>query len=425
MKESHPWLLHLSTLHPKDMDLTLERVTKVGKALGVLKPSCPVVLVAGTNGKGSTIHALSLLLQQAGLRVGCYTSPHIRYFNERIRINGQCIDDASLEQAFEAVESHRDGTSLTYFEFTTLAAFWAFQQRPLDIVVAEIGLGGRLDAVNIMAPDLAIICSIGLDHQQWLGQTLNEIAAEKAGILRKNKPCIISAQANLPAITATIEALTCHAKRGGQDFFFQASNHQDKENSADTWCYDGDSITVPSHCLPKDSVSLALAAYQKLSSDIIMNLPSLSSVISALQGAVLTGRFSQVQSNPDIILDVAHNIPSCQRLKAQLDAAPQKRRIAVWAMLDDKNVEDIAGLLGSCFDAWFVPQLEHARACSQSRLVESLRAQGIEEIFAASSTTLAYEALQEYMNDTDQIIVFGSFITVSEFLEAMSNGNRL
>lgn len=416
MKDNDPWLAYLESLHPKNIDLGLDRIERVGQQQALFDLGCKVILVAGTNGKGSTIKALEALLLKAGLRVGCYTSPHILSFNERIQINGKPIDDDTLRMAFETIEKLRQDVSLTYFEFTTLAAFSIFKQAPIDVLLAEIGLGGRLDAVNTLTPDLSVITSIGHDHHEWLGDTLEEIGYEKAGILRSNTPCILSKQALVSSVLETAQDLNCNAVIEGKDFDWGLDLNQNKNHK---WCFGGDEFTVPVNNLPDNSISVALAAYQTLKNDAMPQLPPISEVQEALLNLSLFGRYQCIQQNPTIILDVAHNEDSCLLLKSRLEQLPRKGRLlAVWGMLEDKDIARVVALFKDTFDAWFVPQLQSQRACKTSKLVEMLSASKIDEIFELSSTKLAYKALLDFAEDTDQIIVFGSFFTVSEFLTA-------
>lgn len=414
MQDDHPWLRHLETLHHQAIDLNLERIQKVGEKGGLFDLDCKVVLVAGTNGKGTTVFALEKLLTQSGLSMGCYTSPHLVSFNERIQINGKLITDQALIEAFEVVEALRDNVPLTFFEFTTLAAFHFFKVNSPDILLAEIGLGGRLDAVNCLTPDLSIITSIGYDHQSWLGTTLEEIAAEKAGILRKNTPCVIGKDAQLPCLVEIADSLNCSSDIGGINFDWVTP--VSKTETDDEWRYHNQQYTVPEHHLPANSVSIALASYIRLTE--LLKLPAIEKLVDGLHHASMRGRFYTVSQSPEIIVDVAHNIDSCRLLKERLMRHVKTgRRFALWAMLNDKDINNTAHLFRDIFDAWYVPVIHSERAYTQDRLVESLEMSGIYKIFRVTSTKLAYEELLKKMNRTDQMVVFGSFYTVSEFLK--------
>lgn len=416
MKDDHPWLEYLSTLHAQAIVLSLERVQSIGNQHKLFDFNCPVVLIAGTNGKGSTLHALEQLLIKAGCRVASYTSPHIVHFNERIKINGSMIDDAALLEAFAAVERMRGQISLTYFEFTTLAAFYIFQNRAIDVVLAEIGLGGRLDAVNTLHPQLSIITSIGLDHQVWLGNTLEEIAIEKAGILRQGKPCILGQSAQLPVLLAHADQLSCQVHRSGVDHGWRLTQGETVFN-AKFWYFQDKEYAIPAHQLPPESVSSALAAYLHLQAE--MELPPLESVVACLQGLSLFGRFNILQLEPTIIIDVAHNQDSCALLKQKLACYPTTgQRHAFWAMLNDKEIFDVCASMRDVFDSWVVPQLDCSRATPVNELIDCLSKAGINKIFGAASTKLAYRKLLEIVKGHDQVIVFGSFYTVSAFLNA-------
>lgn len=416
MQDNHPWLKHLETLHQQTIDLSLERIRQTGEKAALFDMGCKVVLVAGTNGKGTTIHALETLLSQAGLSIGTYTSPHIVTFNERIKINGKFVSDEALIEAFEVIETLRGNIPLTFFEFTTLAAFYLFKKHSIDVLLAEIGLGGRFDAVNCLTPDLSIITSIGYDHQSWLGNTLEDIAREKAGILRKNTPCIIGKDANISSLMECVQALDLEdiCVAGGVDFDWLDLSKPLGETH-DVWSFNAQQVTVPSHNLPSNSVSLALAAYQHLST--ILTLPPIEMAAKQLNQASMMGRFYTLSESPQIIVDVAHNIDSCRLLKERLLRHPcNGRRLAVWAMLNDKDASHTVRLFHDVFDEWYVPDLAVERAYTQHELVELLCREGVSKVFAVNSTKLTYEAVIKNMDANDQMIVFGSFYTVSKFI---------
>ncbi len=411
MQDNHTWLRYLESLHPKTIDLTLERVKQVGKSAGLFHFDAKVILVAGTNGKGTTVCALNKLLRKANLSVACYTSPHVLEFNERISINDQCVSDAVLINAFEVIEKLRGDISLTYFEFTTLAAFYIFKQQPLDVLIIEVGLGGRLDAVNCLSPDLSLITTIAYDHQSWLGCDLDSIAKEKAGIFRENKPCIIGKSALIPSLVEHAKHLKCEIYADGRDFDWGL------ENNEMHWHFKNQHLSVPQHNLPNNSVSIALCAYKVLGT--MLALPDLNAVINSLERVSLLGRFYTVMQMPEMIVDVAHNEESCQLLKSRILAYDKPgKRFAVWAMLNDKEVDKVSDMFKDVFDAWYIPKLNSSRAFPQKMLVESLSSCGVNKIFCVDSTKLAYEMLIQEMKVQDQVIVFGSFFTVSEWLEA-------
>lgn len=405
------WLKYIESLHPKTMDLGLETVRQVGTRAGILQPHCPVVLVAGTNGKGSTIYALEKLLQCAGKKVGCYTSPHLSQFNERIRINGKDVSDQSLISAFEAIERYRKDIQLTYFEFTTLAAFYLFHQQvgSLDILLCEIGLGGRLDAVNCLEPDLSIITTIDYDHEDWLGNDLEKIAFEKAGILRQNKPCVLGKNVNQKSIADRIKELGCITYSSDKDFFSSDALHQN-------WSMQDISANVPQNDLPENSVSIALASYNILKS--VMSVQPLNEVVGCLNNFFMPGRYQRMGTNPQIILDVAHNRQSCDYLKQRLIENTSKsgkgKRIAVWAMLEDKPIEYVAKTFKSLFSDWYVPKLEVARALSAEKLCQILQQAKINRVHKFRTVSAALECAIQNAGEKDQIVVFGSFHVVGD-----------
>lgn len=412
MQDNHTWLKYLESLHTKTIDLTLDRVKKVGERAGLFHFDATVVLVAGTNGKGTTVCALNKLLRKANLSVGCYISPHVLEFNERISLNDQSVSDAVLINAFEVIEELRGDISLTYFEFTTLAAFYIFKQNPLDILIVEVGLGGRLDAVNCLSPDLSLVTTISYDHQDWLGKDLESIAKEKAGILRENKPCVIGQAALIPSLLQVANDLRCATYMQGRDFDWML------ENNKMYWRFrDQPTYPIPEHNLPNNSVSMALCAYEILGT--LHTLPKIHEVICGLEKVSLVGRFYTVAQLPEMIVDVAHNEESCQLLRDRLFAhGKPAKRFAVWAMLNDKEIDKVSEMFKDLFDVWYIPKLNTPRAFPQTMLVESLSNCGVNKIFCADSTKLAYEMLMQKVKPQDQIIVFGSFFTVSEWLEA-------
>tara|TARA_R110002110_G_scaffold166602_2_gene367261 strand:- start:7183 stop:8436 length:1254 start_codon:yes stop_codon:yes gene_type:complete len=406
----HQWLEYIESLHPKAMDLGLDAVREVGTRAGILKPTCPVVLVAGTNGKGSTIYALEKLLRQSHKKVGCYTSPHLCQFNERIRLNGTDVSDQSLIFAFEFIEHHRKNTPLTYFEFTTLAAFYLFQQsvEPLDILLCEVGLGGRLDAVNCLEPDLSIITTIDYDHEDWLGHDLEKIAFEKAGILRFGQPCIIGSGITQQSLAKRVQELKSTAYYAEKDF-------QWTDKQCLRWEMQGISVDVPQNHLPENSVSVALAAYNNLRS--VISLLPISEIVCCLTNCFVPGRFQikKIEGGPQIIMDVAHNKQSCQYLKSRLlkNGVPGKS-IAVWAMLSDKPTSYVVQTFKALFSMWCVPELDVGRALSAHQLAMMLEQEGAVGICQFETVAVALSHAIQSAEEQDQIVVFGSFHVVGD-----------
>lgn len=407
------WLSYIESLHPKSIDLSLAHVEQVGQRAGILKPNAYVVLVAGTNGKGTTLSALEQLLLAAHKNVGSYTSPHLCQFNERVRINGVDASDQMWIDAFEHIEKHRQNTPLTYFEFTTLAAFYIFKQHEqlLDVLLCEIGLGGRLDAVNVLQPNLSIITSIHYDHQEWLGEHLEDIAAEKAGILRERVPCLLGENVRQIRLQNKIDALQCPHFYAERDFGWI-----DTQFSQWAWAeMTISAVDVPQNDLPENSVSLALAAYN-IFRKRVSSLP-LSQVVSSLSSYCMPGRYQVVRSRPRVILDVAHNSQSCDYLYTKLmQHKPAGQRWAVWAMLGDKPIDWVASRFKAVFAGWYVPQLKVPRARNANELSEVLHKHQIEHVVCCHDVQSAVEQALENANELDEIVVFGSFHVVGDAL---------
>jgi len=383
----------------------LARVQAVAHAANLLNLDCPVITVGGTNGKGSTVATLTAIYCAAGYKVGTYTSPHIIDFNERIVLNNQPVNDELLVQAFQAIEAVRAQTqiSLTYFEFTTLAAFWIFKQAKLDIAILEVGLGGRLDAVNIIDADVAVVTSIGLDHTDWLGDTREAISFEKAGIFRGQRHAIYG-ESNPP------QPLVDHAQQIGAKLHIK---HRDFsfEQQGQTWSFRGEKLTLTNFPKPRlalDNVATALAAIQ------YAPLPVSEQAIKAgVSQAQLAGRAERLQyKNIEIVADVAHNPHGASFFMQQL-AANKGRTLAVFAMLADK---DIAGTLAACLgriDVWFVAGLDGARGTTAEQIAPLLQDNGMYIGGKYQTVAAAMRAACQTAQAGDRILVFGSFYTVA------------
>jgi dihydrofolate synthase / folylpolyglutamate synthase len=400
--ELDDWLARIERLHPREIELGLGRIRLVAERLGVVAFDCPVVTVAGTNGKGSTVTLIERLARAAGRRTALYTSPHLFRFNERIRLDGEPLDDASLCRAFEQVEQARAEVALTYFEFTTLAAFWLFRQARPDLVVLEVGLGGRLDAVNLMDADVAVITSIGLDHQDWLGHDRNQIGREKAGILRPGRPLLFAALDMPASIGEAADQGQAVLMRAGREFGFNDGQL--------FWHQNGVTRTQPlpaSVALGEDNLAAAVQALA-----LLQALPEDWTELACQ--ARLAGRCQRIPVNGvDWYFDVGHNREALQRFR-QLLPAPVGRRRALCAMLADKPAGEVLADFASSVDHWYLAALGGPRA----RTAESLQAllSGAGQCFV--SVADAVVALKEAQQPGDQVLVFGSFHTVAEAAEA-------
>jgi len=407
-KTKAQWLAHIEACHPKEIVLGLERVHKIGKMGRLLTFACPVVTVGGTNGKGSTLAILATLLKKGGLRVGMYTSPHLTTFNERLQIAGQCCTDEAWCQAFAAIDMLRQDQNLTFFEFVTLSALFILQRSAPDIVLLEVGLGGRLDAVNAVDANLVILTMVGYDHQAWLGQTLEQIAKEKAGILRKQIPVVLGKKTGMRTLAAAIKAQQNRAYKAGQDF----------DLIEDTWRWGSKVVTLPNHYLPSASLCLALAAYQLLSKRSV--LPEVDQVVLALRDKVMVGRYQPFFCQGRfIVVDVAHNLDGSKWLAQKLAHFKKGRILGVWASMQDKVLTDIIAPIKAQVATWYVGQLSNVgRSANVAALAAALKKAGAKSVRTLGTIAQAFDqALHEAAKD-DWIVAFGSFYTVAAVLAA-------
>jgi len=406
------WLQWQEGLHPKAIDLGLDRVLEVASRLGVTRSGASVITVAGTNGKGSSLAMLDAIYREAGYRVGLYTSPHVHHYNERIQVDGKMVSDEALCKAFEVVDQARGYVSLSYFEFGTLAALQLFSGQHLDLILLEVGLGGRLDAVNVIDPDLALITSIDIDHVEWLGSDREQIGKEKAGIMRPGKPVIISDPAPPESIQAESDRIGSHLCSLGQEFRYQ--------KLASGWSWLSDSTLYEDLPLPglKGDFQLqnaagVIAVVETLSDQFPVSRESLS---RGLEGVSVKGRLMQAGTDPEVLLDVAHNPQSTRVLAEYLTENPMPgRQLAVIGVMADKDVESMVRPLMNHFDAWFVAQPLLPRALEADKLVEKLLMLGVSgTVTQYSSIQAARKAAQTESGRGDRIVIFGSFYTVAE-----------
>ena len=381
-------------------------------------PSYAVITVGGTNGKGSTVAMLDAILRAAGYRVGAYTSPHLVRYNERVRIDGAEVSDDQLCRAFERIEQARGATPLTYFEFGTLAAFDCFHRARIDVAVLEVGMGGRLDAVNAVDADCAVLTAIDIDHTAWLGGTRGAIAREKAGIFRGGRPAVVS-DPDPPAVVAEVAAavgapLYCI----NRDFSFE------RTEGGWHWRNHGRVRTgLPLPALRGDYQLLNAAGVLMALELLADRFPvAQTNIRDGLLNAVVPGRFQVLPGRPTRVLDVGHNPHAARALAATLRQQPVRgRSIAVFGMLQDKDAAGVAQALAGSFDAWHVATLTSERGAAADDLAATLRAQGVTapiSLFADPIT--AYEAACHEARDEDRVVVFGSFYTVGDILARVS-----
>ncbi len=413
-KDLQGWLDHLEQLQPDRIELGLARITRVAESCGLSSPAFKILTVAGTNGKGSTVAYAANILAGCGLRVGVYTSPHFVHFNERIVIDNQTVSDSLLCEAFEYIESHRDNTDLTYFEFTTLAAMYAFERASLDVAVLEVGLGGRLDAVNAWHSDVACITSIGIDHIDWLGDDREAIGREKAGVARAGRP-LISGDANPPASIALAAAETgAVLLQCGRDF-----SHT---RETDTWEYQrrGAGLKLPIPAIDGQwaigNASVAITACAEL----LGQTPELAVLENAMCEVSVPGRMQKTDyRGVPLLLDVAHNPQAAAALAAHLNARPG-HTIAVFSCLQDKDAVGVIAELAGVIDHWLIVQLESDRAIDASVLQQTIAQYSPAGAEVFTSVIQAVDAGVAQSTDESRIVVFGSFHVVGPILQKLN-----
>ncbi len=402
------WLDWQQTAHPVEVDPGLDRVGAVWRNLRV-PFSATVLTVGGTNGKGSVAAYLDSILTAASYQTGLFTSPHLQRYNERIRLHGREAVDGELLAAFAEIDAARDGTSLTFFEWNALAAFVIFARAHVDVAVLEVGMGGRLDAVNLLDADTSAVVSVGLDHREWLGDTVESIGAEKAGIFRADRPAIFGGRRVPKSVIAGAEASGARLKRIGTDFDFV--------ERADGWDYVGFGSRRRELPLPAiggasqlGNAAVALAMLEATEPRLLV--PD-EAVRAGLTAARLPGRFQVIDGDPEWILDVAHNAEAAQSLAASLAARPCRAgTIAVCGILGDKDVEAIVAALSPQVRRWIAVGLEGPRALAPARLASRIALAGASSVLAVESVAAGMAQARRECRPGDRVIVFGSFLTV-------------
>jgi len=418
MSSLEQWLAYQTQVHPQAIDLGLDRLKQVLDRLGWRPPKVPVITVAGTNGKGSVSGYCASIMAAAGYRVGTFTSPHLRDYRERIRVHDRWVSAEEVVSAFERIEAARGQVGLTFFEFNTLAALLVFEAAKLDAWVLEIGMGGRLDAVNVVDPDVAVVVSIGLDHQEYLGVTLEAIAREKAGIFRRGRPAVLGSLDMPVVVEDTARGIGAALKRLGSEYTYV------REDAA--WQYRGSRWNLPHLPAPAlvgdtqyANAATALAALE----EIDMRLPiSAAAVAQGLERVRLVARFQVIaparSGAPTWILDVAHNPAAARVLARNLRDLPSAgRTLAVCGILTDKDAAGVAAELRDCVDVWWCVPTEGERGRSGAALAETVRLEVAAPVQAADSTSAACAAALAHANPSDRILVFGSFHTVGPALD--------
>ncbi len=415
------WLDWQESLHPQSIDLGLDRVTQVYTALNNPALKKPVTItVAGTNGKGSSIAFLEAIYLAQGLRVGAYTSPHIINYNERIKINAVPVTNALICAAFERIEAVRNNISLSYFEFSTLAALDIFSRSNLDIQLLEVGLGGRLDAVNIIDPDAAIVTSISIDHTAWLGETREAIAYEKAGVFRTNTAAITGDLDPPKALITCAQQKQAKLLCLGHEF-----NYSKVANNSWTWhCEEGHLNDLPPPQLKGEH------QYRNASS-ILMAIQSLQAKIPVCEQAIkqglshvnLPGRFQYIKSEPPVLLDVSHNLQAAQALIDHLQAEFKQTPVyAIFTMMSDKDITGVISLMQPFVKHWYISPLDNPRTCKETNLKKAFHHCNINQVSFGFKDFLATYHATKIRAQADQgiILIFGSFFLVSEYLKLYS-----
>ena len=430
------WLRWQESLNPAEIDLGLERVNQVMKQAGLSDSlSCPVITVAGTNGKGSVVAMLEAIAMAAGLRVASYTSPHLFHYNERIRLQRQPVSDQQLCEAFERIDQARkqtaddsepitsepiasESTALTYFEFGTLAALDIFNRQHLDLVILEIGLGGRLDAVNVIQPSASIVTSIGIDHTDWLGNDRESIGREKAGIYRRDTPAVCADECPPASLLAVVEQLGAELLLAGKDYRI--------EKGDGNWALQAPFEAMENLPLPSltGDFQLKNAAAAIVALQSVRLLPvNQQAIRQGLQDCRLKARFETIRQAPLVQVDVAHNTDAAKALVQQLQEDQQKRHpgacYAVFAMLSDKDVEQVVSILAPQVDGWYCAGLpEVCRGLTENQLIKRVRNHITSaKLCSAETVAEACEQVMQQVGQNDRVIIFGSFYTAAQAID--------
>ncbi|MEG3753527.1 bifunctional tetrahydrofolate synthase/dihydrofolate synthase [Psychromonas arctica] len=407
------WLAHLEQLHPNAIELGLQRITEVGKRLNLIHFDAQVITVAGTNGKGTTCAYLEKILLDAGYKVGVYSSPHIHRYNERLRVNGLELDDSAHCDAFAIIENTRDTISLSYFEYATLSCLYLLQQAKCDYILLEVGLGGRLDATNMVESDVSVVTTIGIDHIDWLGSDREKIGFEKAGVFRANKPAICGELDVPQSIIDHADSISAQLKLASRDFSFTMLDEQH-------WSWNGQNVLSPikQTLMPIQNASTALATIEALGITIAPE-----KLITSVENAALAGRLQAIEGyDCDFYIDVAHNPQSAQYLATQVKRLkqfkPSCKVHAVVGMLSDKDMTATLSAINSEIDEYHFIDLDCYRGASASQLLNAYQSSkhNNHNVTCYENVLSAVDKVVKNVSTSDIVIVFGSFHTVSDIL---------
>lgn len=414
------WLEYQASIHPRRIELGLDRIARVARNMAILPFQCPVITVAGTNGKGSTVAMLDAILRAGGYKTASYTSPHLHSYNERIKMNGVCVADDELCRAFAAVEANRGQTSLSFFEFGTLAALYCFCHCRPDVVILETGLGGRLDAVNIVDADVAVITAIDIEHVEWLGKDRQSIGKEKAGIARKGRVCICG-DLDPPTSIKQLADSGVLLRRIGQDFSYRKRDAR--------WDFHFRDIQLNTLQLPAlfgdtqlGNASCVLAALMCLRDSLPLDFKA---ICRGLCEVKLKGRF-QIETIAGLtghctaIFDIAHNPKGVEVMAANLACLPASGNLhAVFSIFANKDVHAILEIVGNIVDYWYVTRNASPHAVPTEELCQMVgKHASTERIFTAKDVAAAYRMARNKLEAGDKLLTFGSVITVAEALTA-------
>lgn len=405
------WQEYISALHPEKIDLGLTRVKSVADRLHILSFQCPVIIVAGTNGKGSTVAALEAIYRAAGYRTGSFSSPYLFRLNEEIRIQGEEATDTMICEAFSRVEAARQNVTLTVFEFITLAALWLFQKAAVEVCLLEVGLGGRLDAVNIIDADLAIVTSIAIDHAERLGHTRELIGREKAGIFREKRPVVCGDQDPPTTLLDYANSLSAPVFCRGRDFDFV------KEEKHFQFRYGNETLKdLPIPQLALENIATVLMAVKLMHERLHV---AHEAILRALQSVSLPGRIQRLPGTITRIVDVSHN-PAAAEFLAQAMArfAFTGMKRAVFSMLADKDITDTIAVMKPWIDEWYIAALAADRAAALEDLQKAFTVNQVEKVESFASIEEAYAAAMSASTAEDVVIIFGSFYTVAAVFSA-------
>lgn len=405
------WLDWIDKIHPTQIELGLERIKVVAEKLGILKPTCPVIIVGGTNGKGSTVATLEAIYLAAGYHVGAFTSPVLFKHNEQVRLDKVLATDTEFCLAFEKIALALGDISLTPFEYHTLAALLIFKSYPLDILLLEVGLGGRLDAVNIIDADIAVVTSIDIDHVEWLGNTREAIGFEKAGIFRAGVPAVCGDEH--PPVS-----LIQQAKKIGAPLFCQGKEFGYDVNETTWHWFSQETVydSLPLNALAVQNVSSALMAVTLLQSTYVVTVEEIK---KGLMTTTLPARIEIIQEPIVKIVDVGHNPAAIEMLKTYLQTLPPTgKNYAVFSMLADKDMFGSIEIIADIIDSWFVAPLACPRATSKQTIMKTFHQAYIQHVAIFSSIKEAYAAALSAAQVGDRMIIFGSFHTVREVMLA-------